>query len=1355
MVEPLPTTTALGEEAKGVFDSVLEFGADVGNTVMDIGERAITAKPPAPKEEVPTLQFRRREHVKNEEDFNNPTNQKLFAIMKAINSGEEPIEKYSPEELELMDAVGKDMTFFQQQLTRNQEQGAPEETPIWDSLQEKPTYENTEGLFTDIPLALGKGVGIAGMATAKMVGSVLNAGAAAIEGVSGHEQSYTAKGEPFTFSEQWGAAMDRNAQVLRNLRNSTAITTTTDAISKRLPGLPPYETPVGPLLEKGAEIYATIAIPGMPVTKLMLAKRSKWIKAAEENEDMFVKMYGTAAGRLENESLSGWVARVFMSSTVRSTPEAIIWGDRLANAGATAGNALSTNYRNSFEEGDTDKPGAWIIPVSEMVATVVAPWTLATGMTMSKDGLRFVRNLLHKPPGGSLESRFDKNIVTGMKGLLGQIDRLPQIHKDILRSQLDEIGGVIKRSSGGDLAREEALWGLVSDSIYAPVMQAVRAQVTKTPHKMGFFLDNIFNRGANQDSYTTLRSSQVESTNALVGTIEDLKTKMAASGETMTDDMIAIFKTAESSVDDMRRNLILEDNRRTYKIEDDAALQEAVIEQGFDGLIVGNKSAYLSPRIRETLKRIEQGKKLDEVETAALYREIGPFLADQEFKELSRTTVRAAHDKAQAVASQPYKELGNFKLEGEFVVLKKNDAGDMVDSGERLSPTTMLKELGELADQNGLEESLKGLGRKRLGKEGGSVKKYIKSRREAAVEEMDINEVYDIQGLDREEVLLSLDNGDISADQLTSFDSQARGDLAASDVDVDITMNLEDYQTLRTAALQKARALRGDPTGAGDSRALAYSEMVDTLDQFMDDILPAIKGEDAGKLFEAQQGWKAYKDSWGRNIGGRQVRKNAAGEKRTDDSSLFEHFFNPPEGMDMTDSRAHYNLMFGGNPQADDLLNDSFKRWLEETYIQGVLTPEKLKQIANSKGKAGEVLRHFDDILNMDIDGALNRAEGVAGRKALSDFEVKKLENHNTTTKNRALRELGQELNEVKILNGRTPEAMLHNAGQSGDMQAVHQTLRNLTLPSEGGTIENVRALIANAKHPSDMKRLIREVSFLDAVEDAIIRGKGVEHVAEVGTYGQTMAKRGFDAEALETTLAKNADFWEKSGLYTTTEIDNMRDISSLLTLVTNAPEKVAIKGMPSEMALEGILSRLYAINRGVVSAKFIMAELGIRYFRKQRGKFLHAALMEPAFTKVLHEALIEGRHGTKKFQQRFLNVMISIAARQGESYIELEKLSTEGDRLINGQMFMRPIPEDQQKKLPEIDLRGPDLDSPFGGEENEESPKEASAEEKAAFAKRFFAKKEKLITEKQGEEPGTPETSPAFIKRLQERRKK
>jgi len=467
---------------------------------------------------------------------------------------------------------------------------------------------------------------------------------------------------------------------------------------------------------------------------------------------------------------------------------------------------------------------------------------------------------------------------------------------------------------------------------------------------------------------------------------------------------------------------------------------------------------------------------------------------------------------------------------------------------------------------------------------------------------------------------------------------------------------------------------------------------VDTLDQFMDDILPSIKGEDAGKLFEAQEGWRLYKDSWGRNIGGRQVRKNAAGEKLTGDDVLFEHFFNPPKGMTMTQSRQHYDAMFGNNPEAEVLFNDAFKRWLEKTYIQGSLTPDKLRKIANSKGKAGEVLRHFDDILNMDIDGALARAESISGRKAMTKFELKELEADIRTKRTRALRELGQNLNEKKILTERTPESMLHNAGKSGDMKPVLQTLRNLVLPSEGGTVDNVRRLITNAKDPDKMRTLIREVSFLDAVEGSIIRGKGVTK-ADVGTSGQMVAKRGFDAEALENTLLKNADFWERSGLYSVKEIDQMRDISSLLTLVANAPEKVAIRGMPSEMALEGLLSRLYAINRGVVSTKYIMSELGIRYFRKQRGKFLTAALMEPSFTKVLHEALVEGRHhGSKKFQKRFLNVMVSIAARQGESAIELELLSREGNRLIRDDKFFTPIPEEQQKKLPKLDLRRPAL---------------------------------------------------------------
>ena len=53
---------------------------------------------------------------------------------------------------------------------------------------------------------------------------------------------------------------------------------------------------------------------------------------------------------------------------------------------------------------------------------------------------------------------------------------------------------------------------------------------------------------------------------------------------------------------------------------------------------------------------------------------------------------------------------------------------------------------------------------------------------------------------------------------------------------------------------------------------------------------------------------------------------------------------------------------------------------------------------------------------------------------------------------------------------------------------------------------------------------------------------------------------------------------------------------------------------------------------------------------------------------------------------------MVSIAARQGESAIELELLSREGNRLIRDDKFFPPIPEEQQKKLPKLDLRRPAL---------------------------------------------------------------
>ena len=43
----------------------------------------------------------------------------------------------------------------------------------------------------------------------------------------------------------------------------------------------------------------------------------------------------------------------------------------------------------------------------------------------------------------------------------------------------------------------------------------------------------------------------------------------------------------------------------------------------------------------------------------------------------------------------------------------------------------------------------------------------------------------------------------------------------------------------------------------------------------------------------------------------------------------------------------------------------------------------------------------------------------------------------------------------------------------------------------------------------------------------------------------------------------------------------------------------------PTSLSLESLMSRLYAINRGVISTRYVLSEIALRRFQKNKGSVL------------------------------------------------------------------------------------------------------------------------------------------------------
>ena len=93
---------------------------------------------------------------------------------------------------------------------------------------------------------------------------------------------------------------------------------------------------------------------------------------------------------------------------------------------------------------------------------------------------------------------------------------------------------------------------------------------------------------------------------------------------------------------------------------------------------------------------------------------------------------------------------------------------------------------------------------------------------------------------------------------------------------------------------------------------------------------------------------------------------------------------------------------------------------------------------------------------------------------------------------------------------------------------------------------------------------------------------------------------------------------------------------------------------MPSPFKVESVISRVYGIARGVVSARYVFSEWGIRQMRQGQAEVLRSFLTDPEAVNVAHEIFVQGKTSSiyaKNFYQKLFGTpTMAILINQGIS---------------------------------------------------------------------------------------------------------
>ncbi|MAH48066.1 hypothetical protein CMI37_19745 [Candidatus Pacearchaeota archaeon] len=89
---------------------------------------------------------------------------------------------------------------------------------------------------------------------------------------------------------------------------------------------------------------------------------------------------------------------------------------------------------------------------------------------------------------------------------------------------------------------------------------------------------------------------------------------------------------------------------------------------------------------------------------------------------------------------------------------------------------------------------------------------------------------------------------------------------------------------------------------------------------------------------------------------------------------------------------------------------------------------------------------------------------------------------------------------------------------------------------------------------------------------------------------------------------------------------DHMDDLDGVLNfvLLKNGVSDMGIQSarLPKSLSIESLMSRLYSINRGIISPNYVATEIAVTRFRKNRGNLMKAIIEEPELAKIIRKVL-------------------------------------------------------------------------------------------------------------------------------------
>lgn len=154
-------------------------------------------------------------------------------------------------------------------------------------------------------------------------------------------------------------------------------------------------------------------------------------------------------------------------------------------------------------------------------------------------------------------------------------------------------------------------------------------------------------------------------------------------------------------------------------------------------------------------------------------------------------------------------------------------------------------------------------------------------------------------------------------------------------------------------------------------------------------------------------------------------------------------------------------------------------------------------------------------------------------------------------------------------------------------------------------------------------------------------------------------------------------DFLQKNnknlvGIFGKEHIDNIDAILNVVLLKSGVSTSDITKGkLPQSLSVESLISRLYSINRGIISPKYVATEVSLQRFRKSKAHMMEELIKSPELAGVVRKVLesdnIYKDNISNSTLEKLLNksVVNAILLRESAEFAE-EKYESSQDELLN-----------------------------------------------------------------------------------------